>query len=153
MTAFGKSQTTKRFEDVRFLTGGGRYLDDTVPDGALHAFFVRSQYAHADLLSLDVADARAMPGVHAVLTAADLRAAKMRLDMVYERIELPQGGRGAKVTRPVLATDRVRFVGEPVAVVVAETHGPGARRGRGDHRGLCRAGRASGGCAGGACAA
>ncbi len=121
MTAFGKSQTTKRFEDVRFLTGGGRYLDDTVPDGALHAVFLRSPYAHADLLSLDVTDARAMPGVHAVLTAADLKAAKMRLDMVYERIELPRGGRGAKVTRPVLATDRVRFVGEPVAVVVAET--------------------------------
>ena len=121
MTAFGKSQTTKRFEDVRFLTGGGRYLDDTVPEAALHAFFVRSPYAHADLLSLDVAEARAKPGVHAVLTAADLKAARMRLDMVYERIELPQGGRGAKVTRPVLATDRVRYVGEPVAVIVAET--------------------------------
>ena len=59
---FGKSQTTRRFEDVRFLTGHGRYIDDTAPKGALVAFFLRSQVAHAEFRLSGRKAARAMPG-------------------------------------------------------------------------------------------
>jgi carbon-monoxide dehydrogenase large subunit len=121
MSAFGKSQTVKRFEDVRFLTGQGRYIDDTAPADALHAVFVRSPHAHADIVAIDTAAARAMPGVAAVLTSADLKAAKLRLDMGYERIKQPDGRRGTAPKRPTLAIGRVRFVGEPVVAVVADT--------------------------------
>ncbi len=121
MSAFGKSQTAKRFEDVRFLTGQGRYMEDDMPAQALHAVFLRSPHAHADIRSLDVGGARGMPGVAAVLTAADLKAAKMRIDMTYERIRQPDGRRGAGPKRPILAAGRVRFVGEPVAAVIAAT--------------------------------
>lgn len=116
MTKFGRSQSLKRVEDVRFLTGGGRYLDDIAPPDALHAVFLRSPAAHAEILELDVAEARAMPGVVAVLTAADIEAAGVKLHMPYDtQKEAPTP------PRPILAKDRVRFVGEPMAVIVAET--------------------------------
>ena len=70
MDKFGKSQPVKRVEDVRFLTGAGRYIDDIAPQGALHAVLFRSPVAHAVITALDLDEARAAPGVHAVLTGA-----------------------------------------------------------------------------------
>ncbi len=105
-----------RSEDPRLLTDGGRYtadLRDPRLDGALHAVFVRSTVAHAELLGVDVAEAAAAPGVVAVLTGADIDLAPM------------PGMLKADMGRTLLARDRVRFVGEPVAVVLAETPAQG----------------------------
>ena len=75
MEKFGKSQSVTRVEDVRFLTGAGRYVDDIAPEGALFAHVFRAPVAHAAITTLDVEEARAIDGVRAVLTAADLTAA------------------------------------------------------------------------------
>ncbi len=117
---FGTAQGGRR-EDRRFLTGQGRYVDDIAPTGALHAVFFRSPVAHADLKALDLASARAMPGVHLVLSADDLAAAGVVLGMAGSTVKNRDGTKGAAPERPVLARGRVRFVGEPVACVVAET--------------------------------
>jgi aerobic carbon-monoxide dehydrogenase large subunit len=101
----------RRLEDPPLIRGAGTYTDDLrVPD-ALHAHFVRAGWAHAGITGIDTADAAAAPGVHGVFTAADLDLRGMPIGD-----ELP-----AAMARPVLATDRVRFAGEAVAVVVAET--------------------------------
>jgi carbon-monoxide dehydrogenase large subunit len=99
-----------RTEDPRFITGVAHYTEDVPAEGALHAVFVRSQAAHATITSIDTADAASMPGVIGVYTDADLG------------IEPIAGGMaGPDFNRPVLATDRVRMVGEPIAVVVADS--------------------------------
>lgn len=121
MDRFGKAQSAARVEDRRFLTGQGRFIDDTAPDGALHVVFLRSQQAHGAIRSLDVDQARAMPGIRLIATAADLRAAGLRIDMAAERIKLADGRKGAAPPRPLLAGAKVRFVGEAVAMIVAET--------------------------------
>jgi aerobic carbon-monoxide dehydrogenase large subunit len=110
----------RRVEDPRFLTVGGTYcadLRDPLLDGALHATFVRSTIAHGTLNSIDVSDALAMPGVVDVITAADLDIGPLppAVPMLNEAM-----------SRPFLATDRVRFVGEPVAVVLADSPAIGA---------------------------
>jgi len=121
MSEFGKSQSVKRVEDVRFLTGHGRYVDDIAPADALHAVFVRSPVAHADIASIDADEARQMPGVAAVLTLADLEAAGVTVGMKYSPVKQPDGSEPPMPERPTLARDRVRFVGEPVACVLADT--------------------------------
>src|SRR6478736_1244177 len=100
-----------RVEDPDLVQGKGDYVDDLVVDGALHLAFVRSPFAHARIHVADVETARAAPGVVGVFTAADLD-----LPAGYLFFEVNAG-----CARPPLATDRVRFVGEPVAVIVAET--------------------------------
>ncbi|WP_353471327.1 xanthine dehydrogenase family protein molybdopterin-binding subunit [Salipiger sp. H15] len=121
MEKFGKSQSFKRSEDVRFLTGHGRYVDDIVPEGALHAYLLRSPVAHAVIAKLDVSDAREMPGVHLVATVEDLLAAGVNISMDGTVIKNRDGSKAADPLRPMLAQGRVRHVGEPVAVIVAET--------------------------------
>ncbi|NVO28905.1 xanthine dehydrogenase family protein molybdopterin-binding subunit [Donghicola sp. C2-DW-16] len=121
MEKFGKSQSVTRREDLRFLTGEGRYVDDIAPEGALRAVFVRSPVAHGQITGLDVSDAAAAEGVHAVLTAADLEAAGMDISMRGMVAKNRDGSRAAAPVRPMLAKDRLRFVGEPVAIIVAET--------------------------------
>ena len=121
MEKFGKSQPVKRVEDVRFLTGEGRYVDDIAPTDALHAYFFRSPVAHGVITTLDVTDAAEAEGVHAVLTIEDLEAAGMDISMAATVLQNRDGTEGAKPLRPMLAKGRVRFVGEPVAVVIAET--------------------------------
>src|SRR5499427_1017977 len=108
----------KRSEDPRILTGAGRYVDDIKLPGMLHAAFVRSPLAHAHVVSVDVSAARALPGVVAVFTGAEL-----------EEITVPGpdalmaliGGEGPTPEFTLLATDKVRFAGDPVAIVVAES--------------------------------
>jgi carbon-monoxide dehydrogenase large subunit len=108
-----------RSEDPRFLRGEGRYLDNVEIPGALRATFVRSIMAHARITAVDVAAARAMPGVVAVYTADDLAIAPMPPS---GNVEGASGGSLDELFgRHVLARDRVRFVGEPIAVVIAET--------------------------------
>lgn len=121
MDKFGKSQSVKRTEDVRFLIGEGRYVDDVTPDGALHAFFFRSSVSHGVITELDVSDAAQADGVHAVLTCADLEAAGMNISLPGSLIENRDGTKGAGPLRPMLAKGRVRYVGEPVAMIVADT--------------------------------
>ncbi|WP_415402331.1 xanthine dehydrogenase family protein molybdopterin-binding subunit [Tateyamaria sp. SN3-11] len=121
MEKFGKSQPVTRREDVRFLTGEGRYVDDIAPDGALQTFVFRSPVAHAVITELDVTDAREADGVHAVYTLADLEAAGMAVGMRGATMKNRDGSQGAAPERPILARDRLRFVGEPVAVIVADT--------------------------------
>jgi carbon-monoxide dehydrogenase large subunit len=109
-----------RREDGRLLTGSGRYTADWTLPGQLHAAFLRSDHAHAAVRGIDVSAALAAPGVAAVLTGADMVAAG------YDRGQalMPFKGRGEALRqppRPALALDRVRFVGEPVALVVAAT--------------------------------
>ncbi len=100
-----------RTEDPRMLTEGARYVADLRFDGEAHACFVRSTVAHGRLLGVDTADARTRPGVLGVFTAADLDLPDLKpIPMVNQQM-----------ARPVLARDTVRFVGEPVAVIVAET--------------------------------
>ena len=121
MDKFGKSQSVTRTEDLRFLTGHGRYVDDIAPAGALHAFFFRSPVAHGVITELDVSDAAQADGVAAVLTCADLEAAGMDIAMAGAVIKNRDGTKAAGPMRPILAKDRVRYVGEPVAVIIAET--------------------------------
>lgn len=121
MEKFGRSQPVKRVEDLRFLTGEGRYVDDVAPADALHAFFVRSNVAHGEITALDLSDARDMPGVVMVLGAADLRAAGLEMHMDGSQVDNRDGTKGAKPMRPILAETRVRHVGEPIAAVIAQT--------------------------------
>ncbi|MDD9740585.1 xanthine dehydrogenase family protein molybdopterin-binding subunit [Marinovum sp. SP66] len=121
MEKFGKSQPVTRVEDVRFLTGEGRYVDDIAPADALHGVVFRSPVAHASITELNVDDAREAPGVQMVLTLADLEAAGVRPGLDATLVKTIDGSKGAAPERPVLARDRVRFVGEPVAMVFAET--------------------------------
>ncbi|WP_298913379.1 xanthine dehydrogenase family protein molybdopterin-binding subunit [uncultured Roseobacter sp.] len=121
MEKFGKSQSIRRVEDVRFLTGHGRYVDDIAPENALRAFVFRAPVAHGVITTLDVSDAREAEGVHAVLTIDDLEAAGMDVNMFGATVKNHDGTPGAAPKRPLLAKGKMRFVGEPVAFVVAET--------------------------------
>jgi len=112
---------TGRREDRRFITGQGRYANDVNLDGQTHAAFRRADRAHAIIKSIDITAARNSAGVLAVLTAADIADAGFK---TLPPIPPPpgRGGQGILVPqRPMLAHERVRFAGEEVAVVVAET--------------------------------
>jgi len=110
-----------RREDHRLVTGQGKYTSDWNLPGQLHGAFLRSNRAHAEILSVNIRPAAAMPGVIAVLTGADL--ARENLKVAQPIFKFPgKGGMMLKVPhRDVLATGRVRFVGQEVALVVAET--------------------------------
>ena len=108
-------QPVRRREDPALLTGRGSYTDDVMPPGTLHAFVVRSPVAHARLVSVDVSQAREAPGVAAVFTAADLP----RTGPMPRAEGLPPGSLTPEY--PVLATGKVLWAGQPVALVVAAT--------------------------------
>lgn len=121
MHAFGQSQSVRRTEDTRLLTGQGRFLDDIAPGDALHAVFLRAPLAHGRITALDLTAAKDAPGVLAVFDAAALDAAGVARRMEASLRTNRDGTTAADPARPLLARDRVRFVGEPVAMVVAET--------------------------------
>ncbi|MHA6325214.1 xanthine dehydrogenase family protein molybdopterin-binding subunit [Roseivivax sp. CAU 1753] len=121
MEKFGKSQPVTRREDLRFLTGAGRYTDDIVPEGALYGYFLRAPVAHARITGLDTEEALALPGVRMVLTAKDLAEAGITRGLFTIMVKNRDGTPGIAPHRPILAQDKVRFVGEPVALIVAET--------------------------------
>src|SRR5216110_541195 len=105
----------QRVEDDRLLRGHGRFTDD-IDEGALECCFVRSPYAHARITSIDVTAARAMPGVVAVYTAAELPFGGVDLPLLIPHPNLTHGR-----TQRCLAAERVRYAGEAVAFVVAES--------------------------------
>ncbi len=122
MDQFGIGQPVRRKEDVRFLTGRGRYTDDFDLPGQAHLAILRSPHAHARIVSLDVEAARTAPGVLLVLTGHDADADGIGLFKV--QIEVPaRAGTPAMFCPPrrILQTDAVRYVGDPVVAVVAET--------------------------------
>ncbi len=122
MGQFGIGQGIKRFEDVRLLRGEGRFHADVNLPGQAHAVVVRSMHAHARIRAVDPAAAAAAPGVLAVLTGADLaRDGLGTMTMTLSR-KRPDGSPMFAPPHRGFATDRVRYVGDPVALVVAETH-------------------------------
>jgi aerobic carbon-monoxide dehydrogenase large subunit len=118
---FGSGREVRRIEDAALLAGAGRFTDDVSLPSQTYLCFLRSPHAHARIVSIDVAKARAMPGVIAVLTGADLVRAGVKPLPVAPIFKRPDGSPAATPLRPALAHDTVRFVGEAVAALVAET--------------------------------
>ncbi len=109
-------QPVDRAEDFRFLTGAGKYVDDLKRDGMLHAVLLRSGVAHGRIRRLDASAALAMKGVHGVITAAEIGE---QVPVIPLRLaNLPEF---KPYLQPVIASDKVRYVGEPLAVVVADS--------------------------------
>jgi len=106
----------ERREDLRFLRGRGEFVDDLTRPGLLHAAILRSSVAHGRIRSIDGTAARARQGVHAVITAADIGEPIPRIPLRQEALPA-----FARFEQPVIAHEKVRYVGEPMAVVVAET--------------------------------
>jgi len=121
MMKFGIGQPVPRTEDARLLTGGGRYTDDVSLPGQAYAVFVRSPYAHAAIRGIDSADAASQPGVLAVFTVEDLEADGIGPIPCQAMLKQRDGSPYVAPPRPALAKGRARHVGDPVAVVVAET--------------------------------
>ncbi|WP_270933848.1 xanthine dehydrogenase family protein molybdopterin-binding subunit [Falsiroseomonas oryzae] len=119
---FGIGQPVRRKEDVRFLSGSGRYTDDIDLPGQAQLAILRSPHAHARIVSLDVTAARAAPGVLLVLTGHDAEADGIGLFPLLVEVP-PRPGTPPLFAPPrrILQTDAVRFVGDPVVAIVAET--------------------------------
>jgi aerobic carbon-monoxide dehydrogenase large subunit len=105
----------ERLEDFRFLTGRGQYVDDLHSEGMLHAAILRSSIAHGRIHSIDVSAARTRPGVHAVITAADIG----QVPTIPLRHDPTPAIR--RFEQPVIAHGKIRYVGEPLAVAIADT--------------------------------
>ncbi|HMA89501.1 MAG TPA: xanthine dehydrogenase family protein molybdopterin-binding subunit [Burkholderiales bacterium] len=118
MQAFG---TKGRLEDERMLKGQGRYVSDWELPGQAHAHFLRADRAHARIVSIDASAALAMHGVLAVLTGEDVAAAGAQGLPAAAPVKGRDGAEQPKIYRPALAQGRVRYVGEPVALVIAES--------------------------------
>jgi len=118
---FGSGQSVRRVEDDSLLTGRGLFADNFSLPGQAHLIVLRSPHAHARITLLDVAAARAMPGVRAIVTGADLVAVGVKPMLMSTDFKRPGGGRTAAPPQHVLAVDTVRFVGEAVAAIVADT--------------------------------
>lgn len=113
-------QPVSRTEDPALLRGEGRYTDDLSLPGQLHAVLVRSGHAHGFLHGIETEAARALPGVYAIYTATDLQAGGIK-PMPAPHAKNADGTPTPRPAQPALAHDRVRYVGEPIALVVAET--------------------------------
>ena len=144
MSATGIGAAVRRKEDLRFITGKGQYTDDISRPGETRAVFVRSPHAHARIKRIDTKAAAAMPGVLAVLTGAELAGDKIGNLICGWMIHSKDGSPMKMAPHPALAVGKACYVGDPVAVVVAETlaqaQGRG-REGRGRLRGAAGGGR------------
>ena len=118
---FGIGQPVPRTEDPKLLRGQGRYTDDITLPNQVYAYVVRSPHAHGTLRGVDIAEARAMPGVLGIWTGTDLNAAGYGTLNCIVALKNRDGSDMRKPVRHSFATDKVRYVGDPVAVVVAET--------------------------------
>ena len=114
-----------RFEDERLLRGAGHFVENMDLTGCLHAVFVRSPHAHARIEGIDAADALALQGVRGIYTCKDFVAAGVKPTRCVRALDSTDGTPFFEPVRHVLARDTVRFVGDPVAMVVADS----ARRG------------------------
>ena len=121
MSKYGIGQPVLRFEDPRLLRGQGKFINDVNLHGQVHAVFVRSPHAHARVNRIDVEAAKAAPGVLAVYTGHDVKADGLGMPKANMPRKRPDGTPMYAPQRPPLITDRVRYVGDPVAMVIAET--------------------------------
>jgi aerobic carbon-monoxide dehydrogenase large subunit len=121
MSATGIGAAVRRKEDQRFITGRGHYTDDVNRPGQAHATFVRSPHAHATIRSIDAKAALAREGVLAVLTGAELAADKIGNLVCGWMIHSKDGSPMKMAPHPALATGKACYVGDPVAVVIADT--------------------------------
>jgi carbon-monoxide dehydrogenase large subunit len=121
LAKFGIGQPVVRVEDQRFITGAGHYVDDDQEEGALHAVFLRSVHAHAEIRAIDTSAAKTAGGVIAVFTGHDWQRAGLCGLPLRPSIKQADGSPIANPPRPGLAVHRVRYVGDCVAMIVAET--------------------------------
>src|ERR1700693_2305957 len=121
MSATGIGAAVRRKEDFRFITAHGHYTDDVVRPDETRAVFLRSPHAHAKIKSIDVSAAKTLSGVVAVLTGADLAGDKIGNLICGWMIHSKDGSPMKMAPHPALASHKVCHVGDPVAVVVAET--------------------------------
>jgi carbon-monoxide dehydrogenase large subunit len=121
MNATGIGAAVRRKEDFRFITGKGQYTDDVSRPGQAHVHFLRSPHAHAKIKKIDAAAAKQMPGVLAVLTGAELAADKVGNLICGWMIHSKDGSPMKMAPHPAIADGKANHVGDPVAVVVAET--------------------------------
>ena len=119
---FGSGQAVRRLEDPQLVSGHGLFADDANADNQTHLAFLRSPYAHADIKSIDISAALQLAGVIAVITGADLIADGVKA-MPAATFKRPDGSAAASPERFALAVERVRFVGEAVIAVIAESRG------------------------------
>ena len=121
MSATGIGAAVRRKEDQRFITGKGHYTDDVNRHGQTHAYFLRSPHAHANIRSIDMAAALDAPGVHAIYTGADLAADQIGGLICGWMIHSKDGTPMKAGAHPALAQGKVRYVGDHVAVIIADT--------------------------------
>ena len=121
MGQFGIGQPVTRLEDPRLLKGQGRYINDTNLPGQAYLVFVRSPHAHAKIQSIDISAAAAAAGVIGVYTGEDLVQAGLGLIPITLKRARPDGSPMFAPAHPGLVRDRVRFVGDPFAMVIAQT--------------------------------
>lgn len=121
MMKFGVGQPVRRFEDLRLLTGRGRYQDDLTIHRQSWTVFIRSPHAHARIVSINTVAAQALPGVVAIYTGADYAAAGLGMPKAMMPRKKRDGSPLFAPQRPALVADRARYVGDPVAMVIAET--------------------------------
>ncbi|MBV8664289.1 MAG: xanthine dehydrogenase family protein molybdopterin-binding subunit, partial [Hyphomicrobiales bacterium] len=122
MSATGVGASVKRKEDIRFITGKGHYTDDINRPGQAHAYFVRSPHAHASINGFDLAAAQSSPGVVAILTGADAAADKIGAHVCGWTIHSKDGSPMKVGAFPALAQGKALYVGDPVAVVIADSY-------------------------------
>jgi Aerobic-type carbon monoxide dehydrogenase, large subunit CoxL/CutL homologs len=118
---FAVGQPVTRIEDTRLITGEGNYTDDIKFEDMCHGVFVRSPYSHAKILNIDVESARKMPGVIDIFTNDSFTEAGITHMSVIDFLQNKDGSPMNASKRPILASDRVRHVGDPVVFILAET--------------------------------
>src|ERR1700721_1898384 len=121
MAKFGLAQPIRRVEDFRLLVGAGRYTDDIVLPGLLRGIVLRSPHAAARINKIDTTTALSLDGVKAVYTAADLKADGIAPMPCAAPVQNRDGSNMATPPHPALVEDAVRYVGDPVAFIVADT--------------------------------
>jgi len=121
ITRFGSGKSVHRLEDQQLLLGAGVYANDVSLPAQSHLVFLRSPYPHANITRLDTTAAQAMPGVLAVVSGQDLKAAGVKPMARAMNFKRADGSPLSSTTRHILATEKVRFVGEPIVAVVAIT--------------------------------
>jgi carbon-monoxide dehydrogenase large subunit len=118
---FAVGQPVPRNEDPMLVSGRGRYTDDLNLPGQAYAVMVRSGYAHGVINGIDIEEARAMPGVLGIFTGPDLTAAGIKNMPLGGQVPTADGSPMHRPSCPVLTSDRVRYVGDPIAIAIAET--------------------------------
>jgi carbon-monoxide dehydrogenase large subunit len=118
---FGSGREVQRIEDAALLAGAGRFTDDVSEPGQAYLCFLRSPYAHARISSIDLSKVLALPGIIAAITGADLLKAGVKPAPLAPMFKRPDGSPAETPLRPALAQDVVRFVGEAVVAVIAES--------------------------------